>query len=243
MSGFDDACLQGLTLKFYAARILDDDMLRPFRYCHSTWRDGAVAFRHPLIQISSRWEELGLVGSCPYPIPASDELLVHQIEFQSFLTAQELKQRLIYHLDTTLDGWVSTDLWEATKMAHKEAFNGLVQAVGNAESIDEKSRSEGLEENCPFDIGEYNVPPKFIRRQHPLVLLSSFRAERLKSIPLRDLGRLPFDGFQLPPRPGILQIELSRLPTLLVVATASLPTRTAIIPSLNRQKLIADAVI
>jgi hypothetical protein len=47
------------------------------------WRDGAVAFRQELIEISSQWEELGLVESCPHVTPSQDELLVHQKEFQS----------------------------------------------------------------------------------------------------------------------------------------------------------------
>ena len=75
-----DACLQGLTPKIHAARALDDDLLRPFRSCHRTWRDGAAAFKHELIQISSRWKELGLAGSCPYALPTSIELLDHQKE-------------------------------------------------------------------------------------------------------------------------------------------------------------------
>ena len=76
-----DACLQGLIPKLYAARVLVDDLFRPFRYCHRTWKDGAVAFRHELIDISRRWKELGLAGACPYALPTSVELLEHQKEF------------------------------------------------------------------------------------------------------------------------------------------------------------------
>ena len=83
-----DVCLQGLILKLYIARTLDNDPLRPFRYYHRTWRDGAAAFRHELIGISSRWKELGLAGFCPYILPTSNELLDHQKEFQSFVIAQ-----------------------------------------------------------------------------------------------------------------------------------------------------------
>ena len=40
-----DACLKGLVPRLCAARAPDDRLTRPFRYCHRTWRDGAVAFQ------------------------------------------------------------------------------------------------------------------------------------------------------------------------------------------------------
>lgn len=148
-----DACLQGLIPKLYAARALDDDLLRPFRYCHRTWRDGAAAFRHELIDISSRWGELGLAGACPYALPTSVELLEHQKEFQSFRIANDLKRKLIDLLDTTPDGWVPTDSWEVTEVAHQKAFGELVQAIRSVESIEDQSMNEeDLRRIWPFDI-------------------------------------------------------------------------------------------
>lgn len=69
------------------------------------------------------------------------------------MTAQHLKQRLMSLLDTTSDGWIPTHLWEETKVAHKEAFDELVRAVGNAENTDDQSMSEeDLRKIWPFDI-------------------------------------------------------------------------------------------
>ena len=45
------ACLQALIPRVWAASMLDDDLLRPFRYCDRTWKDGAVAFRQELIDV------------------------------------------------------------------------------------------------------------------------------------------------------------------------------------------------
>lgn len=148
-----DACLQGVVPRLSAARALDDNLLRPFRYCHRTWRDGAVAFRQELIEISSRWKELGLPNDCPYPLPTSNELAVYRKDFEDFVIARKLKQRLICLLDTTPDGWVPTQLWEATKSAHKEAFDEIFQAVRDAKITDDQSISEDdLRELWPFDI-------------------------------------------------------------------------------------------
>lgn len=148
-----DVCLQGLIPKLYAARALDDDLLRPLRYCHRTWRDGAAAFRQGLIDISSRWKDLGLAGVCPYALHSSVDLLEHQKEFQSFCIANDLKRRLIDLLDTTPDGWVRTDSWEATQVAHQKAFDELVQTMRSAQSIDAQSMNEeDLRRIWPFDI-------------------------------------------------------------------------------------------
>ena len=127
-ASFRDCALRGLLTITY---------LRPFRYCHRTWRDGAVAFRQELIEISSRWNELGLPNYCPYPLPTSDDLVVYRREFEDFVAARKLKQRLICLLHTTPDGWVPTQLWEATKSAHKEAFDEFVQAVKDAKIADD----------------------------------------------------------------------------------------------------------
>ena len=148
-----EACLQALVPRLSAAKALDDDLLRPFRYCHRTWRDGAVAFRQELIDISNRWMELGLLSPCPYPLPTSDELALHQKEFEAFVTAQGLKQKLMSLLDTASDGWVPNHLWETTKAAHRDAFEEVVHSVGNAEITDDQSMSiEELKKIWPFDI-------------------------------------------------------------------------------------------
>lgn len=44
-------------------------------------------------------------------------------------------------------------MWEATKSAHNEAFNELVQAVRDAKVIDDQSMGEEkLRKMWPFDI-------------------------------------------------------------------------------------------
>ena len=112
-----------------------------------------MAFKHELIEISSRWKELGLPNSCPYPVPTWDEMVVYRKEFEEFVAVRKLKQRLICFLDTSPDRWVPTQLWEATKAAHKDAFNEIVQAVRDAKTTDDQSMSEEeLREIWPFDI-------------------------------------------------------------------------------------------
>ena len=75
-------------------------------------------------------------GVMPVRHALTREITCHQKEFKSFETAQKLKRRLICLLNTTVDGWVPTHLWEATKVAHQEAFNEIAEAIGKAESTD-----------------------------------------------------------------------------------------------------------
>ena len=89
-----------------------------------------MAFRQDLTEISSRWKDLGLADSCPFPLPTSDELFIHQKELKTFETAQRLKRGLMSLLDTTSDGWIPTHVWEETKVAHEETFDEIVRGCG-----------------------------------------------------------------------------------------------------------------
>ncbi|XPS81053.1 hypothetical protein M3J09_012996 [Ascochyta lentis] len=150
-----DACIQLLVPKLAAARSMDESLFRPFRYCYRTWEDGAVAFREELIQTSLHWKELGLLGSCPFPVPFPDELVRHQKDYKQFEAAHQLKHSLSGLLSTTSDGWVPSEQWEATELAHREVFAGMLQEVlGNKQpDDDEPIRSEeDLREIWPFDL-------------------------------------------------------------------------------------------
>lgn len=49
-----------------AARQADHNLLRPLRYCSTSWRDSAAATRQELIELSQRRTEIRLPGVCPY---------------------------------------------------------------------------------------------------------------------------------------------------------------------------------
>ncbi|CZT47997.1 uncharacterized protein RSE6_08637 [Rhynchosporium secalis] len=150
-----DVCTQFLVPKLSGPRLMNDSLLRPFRYCYRTWKDGLVAFRHELIETSLLWKELGLEGSCPFPTPTPEELASHQKEFRKFEAAHDLKNSLASLLDTASDGWVPLENWEATELAHRELFNGMLQATLDNESPqdDEPVKEErDLREIWPLDL-------------------------------------------------------------------------------------------
>jgi hypothetical protein len=150
-----DACTQFLLPKLSGPRLMDEALFRPFRYCYRTWNDGAVAFRHDLIETSKCWKELGLAGSCPFPIPAPEELAAHQKEYKTFEAAHDLRYSLSSLLNTASDGWVPPEDWEATASAHKEMFDGALQALLTNENPDddEAIKDEGdLRAIWPFDL-------------------------------------------------------------------------------------------
>lgn len=49
-----EVCLIASLPNLHAARITDETILRPFRYCHSSWRDSTVALRQELFELSQR---------------------------------------------------------------------------------------------------------------------------------------------------------------------------------------------
>ena len=144
-----DAGMKGLVPKLFAAMTLDDELLRPFRYCHRTWTDGAVAYRDDLTRISERWQELGLAGSSPYPSPTHEELRVHQEELARFTSARKLRQGLVDLLNVAADGWVPNEHYEAATVAQMQAYEQLLQAVGSGENAYE--REQELKAVWPFD--------------------------------------------------------------------------------------------
>ncbi|KAL9038629.1 MAG: hypothetical protein Q9214_005202, partial [Letrouitia sp. 1 TL-2023] len=149
------ACVQFLIPRLAFPMSLDDSLFRPFRYCYRTWKDGAVAFLHELIETSQQWAELGLPGSCPFTMPTPEELVVHQKYYQKVVAAQELRRDLSRLLDTTSDGWIPPEAWEATFLAHKEMFANMLEAVLTNENPDddEPIRDElDLREIWPFDL-------------------------------------------------------------------------------------------
>lgn len=137
--------------KLRTARALDDTLLRPFRYCYSSWKDSAAALRQALIELSQKWTELGLSGSCPY-LPSKEELAEHEKQYEDFETVQRLKLWLIRVLDTNSDGWVPTDAWEWSKAAHKDAFEKWMESIREANGTDHAGMSqEKAQRIWPFD--------------------------------------------------------------------------------------------
>jgi hypothetical protein len=152
-----NACIQFLAPRLAAAMSLDEAYFRPFRYCYRTWEDGAVAFREELIQTSRMWEELGFTAPCPFPLPGSNAIAVHQKEYKLFEAAHQLRHSLAGLLNTASDGWVPPQDWEETKSAHREVFEGMLEEVLSNEQPDddEPIRSEDdLREIWPFDLEE-----------------------------------------------------------------------------------------
>ncbi|KAL9030952.1 MAG: hypothetical protein Q9196_000973 [Gyalolechia fulgens] len=130
-----------LVPKLYTTWELDDDIARFFEYCHRTYRDGAGIFRQVLMDLASRWKELALAGSCPYPLPTSEEWRAHREEYKALEHAQELKKFVASRLNTASDGWVPTDVWEETTEEHKKLYEEFLR------NMDE----DDLREVWPFD--------------------------------------------------------------------------------------------
>lgn len=145
-----DVCMKGLAPKLRPARLLDPTLFRLFQYCHTTWRDSATAIRQELFELSARWAELGLQGSCPYS-PTEEELKEHIRDYEDFETVQRLKLWLRNSLNTNSDGWVPNDVWSAAKDAHRAAYDEWIRTAKESESHGDSLTIAKADRLWPFD--------------------------------------------------------------------------------------------
>ncbi|KAE8846565.1 hypothetical protein HRS9139_01132 [Pyrenophora teres f. teres] len=145
-----EVVLRGFVPKIHNARAMDETLLRPFRYCDTSWRDSAAALRQELIDISQRWTELGLPGSCPYQ-PTPEELREHEKQYEDFQTVQQLKLFLKRALDAESDGWIPADQWAAKVVENRKLFGEFLESVKESGGSEECARAL-----WPF--GEFGSP-------------------------------------------------------------------------------------
>ncbi|KAH3906932.1 hypothetical protein HBI56_064900 [Parastagonospora nodorum] len=132
--------LRGFAPKLYNARVMDETLLRLFRYCDTSWRDSAAALRQELIGISQRWTELGLPGTCPYQ-PTPDELREHEKQFEDFETTQHLRLFLKRALHAESDGWVAADEWPEKAADNAKLYGEFLESVKESGGSEERARA------------------------------------------------------------------------------------------------------
>ncbi|GLA91202.1 hypothetical protein AtubIFM61612_005534 [Aspergillus tubingensis] len=143
--------LVGLVPKLRPARLLDPTLFRLFHYTHTTWRDSAAAIRQELIELSDRWSELGLHGTCPYYL-TDEEGKKHAKDYEDFEVVQGLKLWLKHSLNTNSDGWVPNEAWDVAKDAHRAAYEEWIQTAREYEDRGEDGMTvEKAESLWPFD--------------------------------------------------------------------------------------------
>lgn len=145
-----DVVMTALIPKLRPARLLDPTLFRLFHYSHTTWRDSAAAVRQELVELSARWAELGLEGSCPFS-PTDAELEAHARDYEIFEAVQALKAWLRDSLGTNSDGWVPNDAWDATRVPYRAAYDEWIQTAREAEAKGEDMTVAKADKMWPFD--------------------------------------------------------------------------------------------
>jgi hypothetical protein len=100
--------MKGLVPKLQQAMLLDPALLRPFLYCHTTWRDTATP---PSPRVDGPFGSLvraGNGGSCPGS-PDEQEVAEHAQQYEDLETVQRLKIWLKGSLRRDSDGYVLND--------------------------------------------------------------------------------------------------------------------------------------
>lgn len=128
-----------------ATRKIDETLLRPFRYCHRTWRDGFVPFTHELMRLRDSWEKLGFEKECPIPAMGPKEKSFYEKQLEIYDGMLEFRRDMFEVLGVEEDGWVPAERWKEVKKTHQGFYETLMD---NLE--DDESRQE-LRTMWPFD--------------------------------------------------------------------------------------------
>ncbi|KUM61922.1 hypothetical protein ACN42_g5172 [Penicillium freii] len=144
-----DVVMTALTPKMRASRLLDPALFTVFHHCYTTWTDSAVMIRQRLIELSARWKELELDGSCPYS-PTREELGKYKQDLEDFEVHQRLMFWLMANMDTNSDGWVPNEDWENALEANRAAYNMWIEMARDSEAEGELS-VEKADILWPFD--------------------------------------------------------------------------------------------
>ncbi|KAK2750680.1 hypothetical protein FQN57_002753 [Myotisia sp. PD_48] len=128
-----------------ATRNIDEELLRPFRYCHRTWRDGVVPFTHELVRLRGAWDRLGFKNDCPIPELSPEEMSSYKEQLDIYDGILKIRQGIVETLGVEGDVWVSVDRWEEVVKSHQRLFESMMEA-----QEDDKDR-EDMKTMWPFN--------------------------------------------------------------------------------------------
>ncbi|EEH22903.2 hypothetical protein PABG_05114 [Paracoccidioides brasiliensis Pb03] len=137
-----------LAPRLAAVRKIDETLLRPFRCCHRTWKDGLVSFTHELMQLREHWQDLGFEEDCPIPALSLEEMRIHQERLDIYDKMSGVRQDIVEMLGVGQHGWIPEYRWEEVKETHQRIYKAVL-----ATTESEKDRQE-IKMMWPFDVIE-----------------------------------------------------------------------------------------
>jgi hypothetical protein len=140
--------LRALLPRLWAAMEMDQAYIRLFLYCNSSWSDGAVALRQELLELSQRWQDLGLPGTCPYK-PSEEEITKHSQDWEDYETVQGLRLFMYKVIGANSDGWVPNEQWEDAQYFCRDGYEQWMEMV--RENADPTMTEEKAQKLWPFN--------------------------------------------------------------------------------------------
>lgn len=139
------------TPKLRPGKLMDQTYFRLFHYCYTSWWDGIPAIRQELLDLKELWPQLEEAGLFPYN-PTAAELAEHKRQYEDFENVHKLRVWLKMALQTTSDGWVPNEVWDAAKEANQLAYQEWMETAREAVARgDEGMTMEKAEKLWPFD--------------------------------------------------------------------------------------------
>lgn len=103
---------------------------RLFDLCERTYKDGVMPRKDCLVELSSNWDRIGLIGRPPMTL-SKEELATHEVqlaEYQDWVKLREYTQKILF---SDQDGWVSPELdFDKVQAQEKELFELYLRRQG-----------------------------------------------------------------------------------------------------------------
>ncbi|KAH6704046.1 kinase-like domain-containing protein [Leptodontidium sp. MPI-SDFR-AT-0119] len=110
-----------------------------FIRCGEVFEEGVEPLRACLIEISQSWEQLKLLGTCPFSF-TPNEISAHDIAFEEYEEFHRVRKFALEYLDTDSEGWIAP----AMDFDEKQAQNKALFEYYLENLADGKSRKELL---------------------------------------------------------------------------------------------------
>jgi hypothetical protein len=122
--------------KLGKAITLDYDLCYYLADVSSGCSDDMTSLRSLLADVSSRWEELGLPGICPYQ-PSEEEAKILSLELDHLQSTKRMRMFLSRLLRCEMDGWVEKGRWDEVVPVYRDQYAKFVESCIESREEDE----------------------------------------------------------------------------------------------------------
>jgi hypothetical protein len=147
------AVMAFLCPKLGKATTLNPALCRYLAGVSSGCSDEAIWLRSLLTDVSNEWDELGILGVCPYQ-PSQEDANSLSAELEQLESTQRLRAYLSRLLHCETDGWIEEERWDEAIPIYREQYTEFVSAciASREEHETEEDAKKKADKLWPFNL-------------------------------------------------------------------------------------------